>query len=162
MEKSSQKIQPLLASAPMSVIRSSIECPSGMPKFAKATNFILGQKAPTQKDSPVPSKLLVYCSDGTSGSRRSHTLARSLTISKKWSLARFTPRRAFYTEYPDPRREEWQSKILPALKKFPMAALIRLSGLSRPTLTRALAGRSRPRPRNRELLKSILRKLDML
>lgn len=27
-----------------------------------------------------------------------------------------------YTEYPDPRREEWQTKILPALKKIPVAA----------------------------------------
>ncbi len=54
-----------------------------------------------------------------------------------------------YTEYPDPRREEWQSKILPALNKFTVAALVKLSGLSRSMLTRALAGRSRPRLRNR-------------
>ena len=27
-----------------------------------------------------------------------------------------------YTEYPDPRREEWQTRILPLLKKIPIAA----------------------------------------
>ena len=67
-----------------------------------------------------------------------------------------------YTEYPDPRREEWHTKILPALKKFPVAALVKLSGLSRSTLTRALAGRSRPRLRNRNLLKTIIYRLGMI
>ena len=64
-----------------------------------------------------------------------------------------------YTEYPDPRREEWQSKILPVLKKIPVGALMKLSGLSRSMLTRALAGRSRPRLRNQKLLKSIFNRL---
>ncbi len=67
-----------------------------------------------------------------------------------------------YTEYPDPRREEWQTKILPALKKFPVAALVKLSGLSRSMLTRTLAGRSRPRLRNQRLLKSITYRLGMV
>jgi hypothetical protein len=67
-----------------------------------------------------------------------------------------------YTEYPDPRREEWQATILPALKKLPIAALVKLSGLSRSMLTRALAGRSRPRLKNRNLLKTIIYKLGMI
>jgi hypothetical protein len=67
-----------------------------------------------------------------------------------------------YTEYPDLHREEWQTRILPVLKKIPIAALVRVSGRSRSMLVRTLAGRSRPRRRNRELLKSILRKLDLL
>jgi hypothetical protein len=67
-----------------------------------------------------------------------------------------------YTEYPDPRREEWQSKILPALNKFTVAALVKLSGLSRSMLTRALTGRSRPRLRNRNLLKTIIYRLGMI
>jgi hypothetical protein len=67
-----------------------------------------------------------------------------------------------YTEYPDPRREPWQTKILPLLKKIPIAALMRLSGRSRSMLLRALAGRSRPRKRNQELLKSILRRLGLV
>jgi hypothetical protein len=66
-----------------------------------------------------------------------------------------------YTEYPDPRREEWQTRILPVLKKIPVAVLMRVSGRSRSMLVRTLAGRSRPRRRNQELLKSILRKLGI-
>jgi len=64
-----------------------------------------------------------------------------------------------YTEYPDPHRDEWETRILPVLKKIPIAALMRVSGRSRSMLTRALAGRSRPRKRNQQLLKSILRRL---
>lgn len=67
-----------------------------------------------------------------------------------------------YTEYPDPRRDEWQTKIIPALKKLPVSALMELSGKSRSMLSRALAGRSRPRPRNRQLLASILRRLGAI
>jgi hypothetical protein len=67
-----------------------------------------------------------------------------------------------YTEYPDPRRDEWQTKIMPALKKLPVAAVMQLSGKSRSMLVRALAGRSRPRPRNRQLLASIVCKLGAI
>jgi hypothetical protein len=67
-----------------------------------------------------------------------------------------------YTEYPDPSRDEWQTRILPILKKIPMAALMRVSGRSRSMLRRALAGRSRPRKRNQELLKSALRRLGVV
>src|SRR6266568_9002426 len=61
-----------------------------------------------------------------------------------------------YTEYPDPRREEWETKILPSLKTLPIHVLIRLTNKSRSMLTRTLAGRSRPRRRNQILLKSVL------
>jgi len=67
-----------------------------------------------------------------------------------------------YIEYPDPRREGWQTKILPAVKKIPIAALIRFSGKSRSMLVRTLAGCSRPRRRNQELLKSILHRLGLI
>ena len=43
---------------------------------------------------------------------------------------------SFYTEYPDPRREEWQTKILPVLKRIPIAALMRFSGRSHSMLLR--------------------------
>jgi hypothetical protein len=66
-----------------------------------------------------------------------------------------------YTEYPDPRREEWQTKLLPVLKKIPIAALMRFSGRSRSMLVRTLAGRSRPRRRNQELLRSVLHRLGV-
>jgi hypothetical protein len=64
-----------------------------------------------------------------------------------------------YTEYPDPRRNQWQSRLLPALKKIPVASLIKLSRKSRSMLTRARRGKSIPRKKNQELLASILRKL---
>jgi hypothetical protein len=67
-----------------------------------------------------------------------------------------------YTEYPDPHREQWQTKILPVLKKIPVAALMRVSGKSRSMLLRTIAGRSRPRRRNQELLKSILHRLGVI
>jgi hypothetical protein len=67
-----------------------------------------------------------------------------------------------YTEYPDPSRDEWQTKILPVLKNIPVADLMRLSGRSRSMLVRAMAGRSRPRQRNQQLLKSLLRRLGVL
>lgn len=67
-----------------------------------------------------------------------------------------------YAEYPDPRREEWQTKILPLLKQIPVAALMRVSGRSRSMLVHAMAGRSRPRKRNQQLLKSILHRLGMV
>ena len=64
-----------------------------------------------------------------------------------------------YTEYTDPRRDEWQTKMLPALKRIPVAALMKLSGKSRSMLIRAQKGRSVPRKRNQKLLASILRRL---
>jgi hypothetical protein len=67
-----------------------------------------------------------------------------------------------YTEYPDPRREEWQTKILPVLKKIPIATLMRFSGRSRSMLLRTMAGRARPRRGNQELLKSILHRLGVI
>jgi hypothetical protein len=67
-----------------------------------------------------------------------------------------------YTEYPDPSRDEWQTKILPLLKQIPVAALMRVSGRSRSMLVRAMAGRSRPRRRNQELLKSVLHRLGVV
>jgi hypothetical protein len=67
-----------------------------------------------------------------------------------------------YTEYPDRRRDEWQTKILPALKKVPLKILVEKSGISRRALMNARAGRSRPHRKNRERLVSILKKLGLI
>jgi hypothetical protein len=67
-----------------------------------------------------------------------------------------------YTEYPDPGRDEWQTRILPILKNIPIPALIRVSGKSRSMLRRALTGQSTPRKRNQQLLKSILQRLGVV
>jgi len=66
------------------------------------------------------------------------------------------------TEYPDPHRDEWQTKILPAVGKFPVRILMGLTNKSESMLRRTLAGRSRPRVRNQVLLKSALRKIGAL
>jgi DNA polymerase III epsilon subunit-like protein len=67
-----------------------------------------------------------------------------------------------YTEYPDPRRDEWATKIQPALKKAPLKLLVKMSGMSRRALIDARAGRSRPHRINREKLVSILKKLGLI
>jgi hypothetical protein len=69
-----------------------------------------------------------------------------------------------YTEYPDPRRDEWQTKILPALKKAPLSSLVEgcRGILSRRALINLRAGRSRPHRNNRKLLVAVLRKLGVL
>jgi hypothetical protein len=46
-----------------------------------------------------------------------------------------------YTIYADARRDEWQTKILPTLKKIPLPILVEMSGLSRRTLVEIRAGR---------------------
>ena len=67
-----------------------------------------------------------------------------------------------YTEYADPRRDEWQTRILPALNKFTVPALMLLSRKSRSMITRTLAGRSRPRLRNQKLLQAVLQRIAVI
>jgi hypothetical protein len=62
--------------------------------------------------------------------------------------------RSVYTEYPDKRRDEWVTKILPVLKAMPMPWLEQQSGLAHSTLQAIRAGR-RPHPKNQSLLGSI-------
>jgi hypothetical protein len=67
-----------------------------------------------------------------------------------------------YTEYPDARRNEWQDKIFPALKRLPVYALMKVSSKSRSMLYRARAERTRPRKKNQKVLASIMRSMGML
>jgi hypothetical protein len=65
-----------------------------------------------------------------------------------------------YIEYPDPRRDEWQTKILPAMKAMPLSELVRKCGfLSRRALIDLRAGRSRPHPKHQKLLAEIFKQL---
>lgn len=64
-----------------------------------------------------------------------------------------------YTEYPDPRRDQWQTKIVPALKAIKLSILEKESGLSRRMLIKARTGRARPHRKNQELLAAIVRRL---
>jgi hypothetical protein len=63
-----------------------------------------------------------------------------------------------YTEYSDPRRDEWEVNVLPQLKQMPLKLLVEKSGMSRRAIMDARAGRSRPHRKNREMLASIVRK----
>jgi hypothetical protein len=66
-----------------------------------------------------------------------------------------------YTNYPNPRHDEWTMKILPALNRIPLATLVKecRGKLSRRALVDLRAGRSRPHPKNQELLMVILQNL---
>jgi hypothetical protein len=61
-----------------------------------------------------------------------------------------------YTEYPDPRHDEWETRILPALKKISLNRLVKMSGMSDRALKEVRAGRSRPHRKNQQLLSSIV------
>ena len=61
-----------------------------------------------------------------------------------------------YTEYPDSRRDEWTTNVLPLLRALPMPDLMARSGLSRRALQMIRAGR-RPNNRNSRLLQNLIR-----
>jgi hypothetical protein len=69
-----------------------------------------------------------------------------------------------YTEYVDPNRDEWTTKIQPALKRASLSVLVKECGksLSRRELIELRAGRSRPHRKNQELLAAILKNLSLL
>lgn len=63
-----------------------------------------------------------------------------------------------YPEYTDPRRDEWQMRVLPALQTLPLSGLVKASGISRRALLDIRVGRSRPHLNNLERLAAIVRK----
>ena len=69
-----------------------------------------------------------------------------------------------YTEYPDPGRDEWTTKNLPALCAAPLADLVQKckGEISRRALIELRAGRTRPHRKNQEMLKTILNKMKLL
>ena len=64
-----------------------------------------------------------------------------------------------YTEYPDPRRDEWQTKVVPALRRVPLPQLMKLTGKSRRMLIKARTGQTRPHQENQVLLAEAVQKL---
>jgi hypothetical protein len=65
-----------------------------------------------------------------------------------------------YTEYADPRRDEWQTKILLALQRVPLADLVRQCKgyISRRALIDMRAGRTRPHRKNQKRLAAVVKK----
>jgi hypothetical protein len=66
-----------------------------------------------------------------------------------------------YTEYPDPRRDEWLLDILPVLRRTPLPTLQVMSGLDRRSLQRIRAG-AQPHKRNCDILKGIVKRFSAL
>jgi hypothetical protein len=67
------------------------------------------------------------------------------------------------TEYPDPRRDYWNTVVLPALRTLPLNVWERESGgKSRRILIDARLGRRRPHRRHREVLIEIARRHGLL
>lgn len=67
-----------------------------------------------------------------------------------------------YTHYGDTRRDEWETKIRPALQKVSLNELGKRTRISRRAIIDWRMGRSRPHPRNRNLLVSALRELKLV
>jgi len=67
-----------------------------------------------------------------------------------------------YTEYPDQQRDEWQAKIVPALRRIPLIKLETESGFSRRMLIKARSGKVRPHRRNQAALSEVVRKLGLI
>jgi hypothetical protein len=64
-----------------------------------------------------------------------------------------------YTEYPDRRRDEWETKVRPAMTKVSISILERETGLSRRMLIDARTGQRRPHLSNQKLILVGLRRL---
>jgi hypothetical protein len=67
-----------------------------------------------------------------------------------------------YTEYCDPKRDEWSTKILPVLQKTPLSILVKETGFSRRALIYLRMGTSRPRRKTWERIALILRNLSLI
>ena len=72
--------------------------------------------------------------------------------------------RNVYTEYSDPKRTEWITKIQPALKKPKLEVLVEACGkrLCRREVIKLRAGRKKPHRGTEKLLAEILKKLGLL
>jgi hypothetical protein len=64
-----------------------------------------------------------------------------------------------YTEDVDPRRDEWETKMRPALQRTPLSRLIALKGLSRRALINYRTRKSKPHPNHLQMLKMIVQQI---
>ena len=67
-----------------------------------------------------------------------------------------------YTEYSDPRRDEWETMIRPALNKLQAQCVAKMTGLSLRTISYARTGQRRPRAKHQEMVSAVLRKLGLI
>jgi hypothetical protein len=67
-----------------------------------------------------------------------------------------------YTEYPDPRHDDWHTKILPAPQKIPPPLVAGQTGLPERTVREAISGRSTPRLKTQIILTTFVRNLGAI
>jgi hypothetical protein len=67
-----------------------------------------------------------------------------------------------YTIYTDPRRDEWNATVRPALGNVSLRTFERMTGKSRRMLIDARKGRRNPHAEHRRLLKAVVRKLGLV
>jgi hypothetical protein len=67
-----------------------------------------------------------------------------------------------YTEYRDPHRDEWETKIRPALNKVQPERVAKMTGLSVRTIIYARTGRRRPHLKHQEIIAEALQKLELI
>ena len=83
----------------------------------------------------------------------------SQTVWKRSIPGWFILPKMFTRNIEDQRRDEWETKIRPALKKISLSVLIKETGLSRRMLIKARTGRARPHRKNQDVIKRALRQL---
>jgi hypothetical protein len=57
-----------------------------------------------------------------------------------------------YTVYLDARRDEWERRWLPILKRVPISAIMKATGMSRRSIQRIRSGDAMPREKHKRLL----------
>ncbi len=81
---------------------------------------------------------LACCSGGMFESSKSKYIGKESNSLEDVESGMIHSAENVYTEYPDPRRDEWETKIRPALRKIPVPVLEKESGLSRMMLINAV------------------------
>jgi hypothetical protein len=72
----------------------------------------------------------VYSRVGISASTKSTYLGKESNSLEDVKAGPVHSERNIYTEYRDPRRDEWETKTQPALKKLPLSTLERKQGFA--------------------------------
>jgi hypothetical protein len=95
---------------------------------------------------------------------KSNVSVRNRTVWRTFEAGQQHSEKNVYTEYVDPKRDEWVTKIQPALKKPKFKVLVDMCKpqISRRELVELKAGRSKPHRRNQELLLAVLNNLGLI
>ena len=91
-----------------------------MAKFSASTNSTLARRARMQRESPAVSKLSRCCADRHVRVERIIYIGKESNRLEEIEAGVIHSPESVYTEYPDPSRDEWQTKILPLLKRVPV------------------------------------------